>query len=118
MNVQRGDVVLVDFPYPSGTGSKVRPALVIQNDRDNVRLTNTIVAQITGTTHRALEATHVLVEVATPEGQQPGLRFDSVVNCVNLLTLDKAKVLRLVGNLPDSLMIRVSDALKATLGLP
>jgi mRNA interferase MazF len=53
MNVQRGAVVLVDFPYPSGTGSKVRPALVVQNDRDNTRLLNTIVVQITGTTHRA-----------------------------------------------------------------
>ena len=37
MNVQRGDVVLVDYPYPGGGGAKVRPALVIQNDRDNRR---------------------------------------------------------------------------------
>src|SRR5260370_42102707 len=37
MNVQRGEVVLVDFPYAGGSGSKVRPALVIQNDRDNAR---------------------------------------------------------------------------------
>jgi len=26
MNVRRSDVVLVDFPYPSGTGDKLRPA--------------------------------------------------------------------------------------------
>lgn len=45
MNVQRGEVVLVDYPYASGTGAKVRPALVIQNDRDNQRLLNTIVIQ-------------------------------------------------------------------------
>ena len=35
MNVQRGDVVLVDYPYATGSGTKVRPVLVIQNDRDN-----------------------------------------------------------------------------------
>lgn len=70
MNVQRGEVVLVDFPYAGGAGSKVRPALVIQNDRDNARLVNTIVAQITGTTHRALEATQVRIDLNTPEGQQ------------------------------------------------
>ncbi|MGL4555085.1 MAG: type II toxin-antitoxin system PemK/MazF family toxin [Gemmataceae bacterium] len=69
MKVNRGGVVLVDFPYSSGVGSKVRPALVVQNDGDNARLANTILVQITGTTHRALEPTHVLVEVATPEGQ-------------------------------------------------
>jgi mRNA-degrading endonuclease toxin of MazEF toxin-antitoxin module len=30
MNVQRGDVVLVDYPYAAGGGTKVRPVLVIQ----------------------------------------------------------------------------------------
>jgi mRNA-degrading endonuclease toxin of MazEF toxin-antitoxin module len=29
MNVRRGEVVLVDFPYSDHTGSKVRPALVV-----------------------------------------------------------------------------------------
>src|SRR5947209_2851208 len=90
MNVRRGDVVLVDFPYPGGTGSKVRPAVVIQNDRDNGRLLNTIVAQVTGTTHRTQEATQVLIDTKTPEGKQAGLSFDSVVNCVNIVTLDKS----------------------------
>lgn len=80
MNVQRGEVVLVDFPYAGGTGHKVRPALVIQNDRDSVRLVNTIVAQITGTTQRALEPTQVLIDPVTPEGKPSGLRFESVVN--------------------------------------
>jgi len=47
MNVRRSNVALVEFPYPAGVGSKVRPALVIQNNKDNNRLLNTIVAQIT-----------------------------------------------------------------------
>lgn len=98
MNVQRGDVVLVDYPYASGTGAKVRPALVIQNDRDNQRLLNTIVVQITSVTRRSLEPTQLLIELATPAGQQSRLRQDSVVNCVNLLTLDKDKILRKLGS--------------------
>jgi mRNA interferase MazF len=73
MNVQRGDVVLVDYPYAAGSGTKVRPVLVIQNDRDNQRLLNTIVAQITSVTRRALEPTQLLIEIATPAGQQSGL---------------------------------------------
>ncbi|CAN5368342.1 hypothetical protein BH10PLA2_BH10PLA2_11920 [soil metagenome] len=47
MNVCRGDVVLVDFPFSTGAASKVRPALMGQNDRDNQRLQNTIIAHIT-----------------------------------------------------------------------
>ncbi|MDB5322589.1 MAG: transcriptional modulator of MazE/toxin, MazF [Phycisphaerales bacterium] len=117
MNVQRGDVVLVDYPYSGGGGAKVRPALVIQNDRDNRRLLNTIVAQITSITRRAPEPTQIVINLATPEGRQSGLRQDSVVNAVNLLTLDKGKILRKLGNLPAPVMQRVNECLKAALEL-
>lgn len=117
MNVQRGEVVLVDYPYASGTGAKVRPALVIQNDRDNQRLLNTIVVQITSVTRRALEPTQLLIELDTPAGRQSGLRQDSVVNCVNLLTLDKDKILRKLGSLPVSELQLVNTCLKTALEL-
>ena len=117
MNVQRGDVVLVDYPYTMGGATKMRPVLVIQNDRDNQRLRNTIVAQITSTTRRALEPTQLLIEMATPEGQQSGLRQNSVVNSVNLLTLDKSMILRKIGKLPDSIMQKVNNCLKTALEL-
>ncbi|MBM4093333.1 MAG: type II toxin-antitoxin system PemK/MazF family toxin [Planctomycetes bacterium] len=117
MNVQRGDVVLLDYPYASSGGAKVRPALVVQNDRDNQRLTNTIVVQITSVTRRGLEPTQLLVEVSTPEGQLSGLRQDSVVNCVNILSLEKSKILRRLEALPDSLLQQVNVCLMATLGL-
>ena len=118
MNVQRGDVVRVDYPYAAGGGTKVRPVLVIQNDRDNQHLLHTIVAQITSVTRRALEPTQLLIEIATPAGQQSGLRQDAVVNCVNLLTLDRGKVLQKLGSLPDVLMRQVNNCLKAVLELP
>lgn len=117
MNIQRGDVVLLDCPYASGGGAKVRPALVVQNDRDNQRLTNTIVVQITSVTRRALEPTQLLVEISTPEGQLSGLRQDSVVNCVNLVTLEKTKILRRLGSLPDPLLQQVNACLMLELEL-
>jgi len=117
MNVNRGDVVLVDYPYSSGGGTKVRPVLVVQNDRDNQRLVNTIVVQITTLTRRVSESTQLLIELATPEARISGLRLDSVVNCVNILTLDKSKILRKLGRLPDSLPKGVDVCLRAALGL-
>jgi mRNA interferase MazF len=117
MNVRRGEVVLVDFPYPGGTGGKARPALVVQNDHDNARLLNTVVVQITGTTHRALEATQVLIELSVA-GKRSGLAFDSVVNCVNILTLERGRIRRRLGALPELMMHRVNEALKAAMELP
>lgn len=48
--MKRGDIVILDHPFSAASGSNVRPALVIQSDRDNARLTNTIVALITRNT--------------------------------------------------------------------
>jgi mRNA-degrading endonuclease toxin of MazEF toxin-antitoxin module len=54
MKLQRGDVVVVRFPFSSGAGAKLRPAVVVQNDVNNSRLQNVIVAAITTTTHPAV----------------------------------------------------------------
>jgi mRNA interferase MazF len=118
MNVRRGDVVLIDFPYPSGIGSKVRPALVVQNDRDNQRLVNTILVQITSVTHRALEPTQLLIELNSDAGIVSGLRQDSVINCANFLTVARFKILRHLGSLPEALMLQVNRGLNAALEIP
>jgi mRNA interferase MazF len=115
--MKRGDVVLVDWPFSGGGSSKIRPALIIQNDRDNRRLTNTVLAMITSFTRRAPEPTQLLIEISTPEGIQTGLRQDSVVNCVNLFTVEQTKVLRVIGFLSPSLMQKIDECLKSALDL-
>jgi len=35
MKVQRGDVVIINHPFSDASGSKVRPALVVQSDSRN-----------------------------------------------------------------------------------
>ena len=119
MSISRGEVVLLPFPFASGGAAKRRPALVIQSDHNNTRLANVIVAQITSNTSRAgQERTQVLIDVATPEGSQSGLHFDSAVTCENLATVEQSLVVRKLGTLPTTLMDRVNDAFKASLGIP
>src|SRR5260370_34099611 len=95
MRIKRGDVVLVDWPFAGGGGTKVRPAVVVQNDRDNGRLSNTVVAMITSRTRRAKEDTQLFIDLTTPEGMQTGLLRNSVINCINLFTVEQAAILRL-----------------------
>jgi mRNA-degrading endonuclease toxin of MazEF toxin-antitoxin module len=40
------------------------------------------------------------------------------VNCANLATLEKTRVLRKLGNLPYAVMQEVNEALKAALDVP
>jgi len=119
MKVQRGDVVLVDYPYSDRTGSKVRPCLVVQNDRNNQRLDDTIVVTISKTTHRAsVEPTQLLIDLGTPEGHQSGLLFSSAAQCENILTVDCKFIIRKIGTLPPATMQRVNACLMASFDLP
>jgi mRNA interferase MazF len=118
MTVRRGDVVLALYPFASGAGATTRPVLVVQNDRDNQRLTNTIVVQITSNLRRAREPTHRLIELATPEGRQSGLLTDSVVSCVNVVTVHESRITRVIGSLPPATMADINNCLRAALALP
>jgi mRNA-degrading endonuclease toxin of MazEF toxin-antitoxin module len=113
----RGDVVIVQFPYADGTRGKNRPSLIIQNDRDNRRLANTVVAMISGNTEHANEPTQVLVDPATGTGASSGLHGPSVVKCCNLFTVRQQDVLKTIGRLSDELLSDVDTALKSALSL-
>ena len=114
MSVRRGDVVLVDYPFTTG-GGKVRPALVVQNDRDNGRLMNTIIAQISSNSTRVHEVTQHLIQL----NQEPGcgLMRDSALIATNLLTLHQSDILRTLGVLSAESMEKVDSCLKAALDL-
>ncbi len=115
--MKRGDVVIVDFPYTDGRESKVRPALVVQNDKDNARLRDTVVALITGNISHANEVTHCLVDPDTPEGASSGLHGPSSVLCRHLYSVRQSLIIQIAGNLSDDLMQQVNDSLKAALDL-
>ena len=115
--MKRGDVVIVEFPYVDGGRGKNRPSLVVQNDRDNARLTNTVVAMISGNTRHAAEPTQVLVDPNTTAGASSGLHGPSVVKCLNLHVVRQQDILRIVGQLSNDLCEDVDKALKAALQL-
>ncbi len=117
MNVHRGEVVLALYPFSSGIGASRRPAVVIQNDRDNARMRNTIIAQITTNLQRAAEPTHLSIMAASREGRQTGLLHDCVISCNNLATVREDRIDRVIGRLPNALLSRLDDCLRAALGL-
>lgn len=115
---QRGDIVIVQFPYVSGTQNKSRPALVLQSDHNNRRLHNTIIAMITGNTSRAAtEPTQVLIDPSAPEGKGSGLTFPSAVKCENIYTVPQANIHKSVGRLSPRLMQQIDTAIKASLAV-
>lgn len=118
MNCQRGDIVVIDWPFSDRTGAKVRRALVVQSDDFNQQIDDTILAAVTRSSARFVGSpTQVVIDITTSDGQQSGLRQTSVIQCENLLTVDQGLVLRRIGSLSSTSLGQVNDALKVALGL-
>jgi mRNA-degrading endonuclease toxin of MazEF toxin-antitoxin module len=107
---QRGDVVVATFPYVSGGASKNRPAVVVQCDRLNRQMRNTVVAMVPGNFRLvSREPSQFLIDPAAPEGRSAGLMFPSAVQCENPMTIDQNVILRTLGHLSDALKQRLKD---------
>jgi mRNA-degrading endonuclease toxin of MazEF toxin-antitoxin module len=64
---RRADVVIARFPYAGGSGHNVRPAIVVQCDRLNRQIHNTLLAMVIGNTRLAgSEPTQFLIDPALP----------------------------------------------------
>lgn len=110
---QRGDIVIVEYPYSDRTGSKKRPALVVQDDRWNLALDDTLLCMIS-TSHRRMKAapaTQFYIPFTPQTSALTGLRADSVVQCENILTLDQSLVGSKIGRLDDDSMTQIDDCL-------
>lgn len=109
LNPRRGEVWLVNFNPGRGSEQKgIRPALVIQNDTGNIHAATTIVAAIT-TTLKEFPVTVVL-----PAGEG-GLKQKSMINLGQILTIDKRRLQKPLGNLSGPTIQRVNDAVRVSL---
>lgn len=112
--MKRGDVVLVDYPFSEGGGSKVRPALVVLADTYNRKLSHTVVAMISSSSSRIVgDPSQFVIELGSPELRQSGLWLRSVVMCENLITVRQSRILKSLGTLPKSAMDRIEACLKS-----
>jgi mRNA interferase MazF len=113
MNYRRGDVVLVLFPDSNLQTAKRRPALVVQADRLDAGLSQTIVAMITSNTARGGHPSRVMVNLGSTGAKGTGLH--SVIMTDNLATIHHSEIDRVIGAFAG--MQEIDMALRTTLAL-
>ena len=114
ITLQRGDIVIVNFGNHSGTSLQegIRPAVVIQNDSQNVSSPTTIVAPLTSVLKKADATYHVVL------GKRFNLRRNSMVLIEQLTIVSQHSVIRTVGHIDDPSILAIIDrALISTLGI-
>jgi mRNA interferase MazF len=118
VDLRRGSVVLVAFPFTDLTATKIRPALVLSTP-DLHRARGDVILAAISSVHRgrAKEPTAVLLAKDSEAFAGSGLRVTSVVDCSKLVTVQGTLVLRRLGGLGIVAMRRVDGALRRAVGV-
>ncbi len=119
LQVRRGDVVLVPFPYVTDfKKAKTRPALVIQNDTGNRFGSTVIVALISSAMPEKKYPMHYPISHPSAVAKAAGLARASVVKMETLVTIPKRAILKRLGALPREATREADTALAFSLDLP
>jgi mRNA interferase MazF len=113
--VNRGEVVEVNWPYSDLSGTKLRPAVVVQADFLTGLVDNTILVKITG---QRFGIPGTEVEFDPTVETSSGLSKLCYASCKDLLTRDQSLVGPVIGYLSDAAMRQIEGCLKAVLGIP
>jgi mRNA interferase MazF len=106
-SIKRGDVFLVNFdPTVGAEARKTRPAVVVSNDINNAHSPIVSISPITSSVSRIYA-----FEVEIP-AQTGGLDLLSKVMVNQTRAVDKIRLIRRFGRLPQSIMKEVDQALK------
>lgn len=92
---KQGDIVLVDFGFTEGTGSKKRPTLIISSDGYHKGRQEVIVAAITSNVERVLFG-----DTKIEKWKEAGLLYPSLVTGI-IRTIKDNMIINKLGVLPQ-----------------
>lgn len=105
--IKRGEVFLVNFdPTIGAEAKKTRPAVVVSNDINNVHSPIISIAPITSNVTKVYS-----FEVEIPQGVG-GLKSRSKVMVNQTRAVDKIRLIKILGHLPEQIMAEINGTLK------
>jgi len=109
---KRGEIYLVNFdPARGSEQAGIRPAVIIQNDIGNTFSPTTIIATCSTASTKPFP---FIVKIMAKES---GLDRDSAVNFAQILTIDKNRLDKKIGQLSPNKIIEMNNAIINSLGL-
>lgn len=112
MTIKRGEVWLATLdPTIGGEIQKTRPVVVVSNDINNMHNSVVSIVPLTSNVNRILS-----FEVSIPTGVG-GITKDSKAKVDQIRTIDKSRLMKQYGTLPDAYVQQLNKALKLHLAL-
>ena len=110
--IKRGDIWLVNLdPTIGHEVKKTRPAVIIQNDQGNKYSPTTIIAPITSKGIERIYPVEILLKKSKALNTTSKILFD------HLRAVDKQRLIKKLGRIPNELTENMNNAIKISLGL-
>lgn len=109
---ERGDIVLVPFPFSDQTITKKRPAVIISSNTYNNASSDIVIMAITSQTEKIVGVGECLIK----DWQDAGLLKPSAIKPA-ISTIEQALVLKRLGKLSPKDLISLENTLKEFLDL-
>jgi len=107
VSINRGDIFLVNFdPTVGAEAKKIRPAVVVSNDINNAHSPIVSIAPITSNVAKVYSFE---VEIPSSVG---GLKSRSKVMVSQTRAVDKMRLVKKLGHLPEQIIADINQALK------
>jgi len=103
----RGDVILVPFPFSDQTAAKKRPAIIVSSDTYNSISQDIVIITVTGQIRSHIGVGEFLIE----DWQSAGLLRPSAVKSA-ISTIEQRLVLKILGRLSSKDVSTLEEALK------
>ena len=110
--IKRGEIYWVDLePVRGSEIKKVRPALVISNNLINEHASVIIVCPITDSLGK-ISPIHIPISKG-----EANLEKDSIIHCGQLRAIDKERILKFLGRIPENKMNEIEKGLRIAMML-
>ena len=113
--LKRGDIVLVPFPFTDLTTEKLRPAVIVSPDPQELDVVIAFISSIVP--FRKLAGTDFMLTPDHPDFSKTGLKKASVFKLKKLLTIERTKLIRRLGRVSPAIQEELDRRLRNALGL-
>lgn len=114
MSLQKGDIVLVPFPFTDLSTSKLRPAVVLWVDSLGLDIT---VCFISSQKINSISLEEFVIKTTNPEFSLTGLKVNSKVRVSRIITIQRNLITRKIGKLGLNLLKQLDCTLRETFKL-
>jgi mRNA interferase MazF len=109
---KRGEIWQVSLePVAGHEIGKTRPALIISNDKNNEYSSTVTLIPITGSIEKIYPFEVFISRL------ESGLPLDSKLKCNQIRTIDKSRLSKVVGEIPDEIINKVEKAILIHVGI-